>query len=56
MFGNEEGADYGVFTTYNTVTYERIFGEDGIEIIRLTSHAEGSITTVIYNAGVAIGG
>ena len=58
MFGNEEGADYGVFTIEgNTVTYERIVGEDGIEIIRLTIvDAEGSITTVDIPVGVAIGG
>ena len=58
MFGNEEGADYGVFTIEgNTVTYERLVGEDGLEIIRLTIvDAEGSITTIDIPVGVAIGG
>ena len=58
MFGNEEGADYGVFTIEgNTVTYERIIGEDGLEIIRLTIvDAEGSTTTIDIPVGVAIGG
>jgi len=58
MFGNEEGADYGVFTIEgNTVTYERIVGEDGIEIIRLTIvDADGSTTTIDIPVGVAIGG
>ena len=54
MFGNEEGADYGVFTIEgNTVTYERIVGEDGIEIIRLTIVGEdGSNTTIDIPVGV----
>ena len=54
MFGNEEGADYGVFTIEgNTVTYERIIGEDGIEIIRLTIvDVDGSITTIDIPVGV----
>ena len=58
MFGNEEGADYGVCTIEgNTVTYERIIGEDGLEIIRLTIvDAEGSTTTIDIPVGVAIGG
>jgi hypothetical protein len=58
MFGNEEGADYGVFTIEgNTVTYERLVGEDGLEIIRLTIvDAEGSTTTIDIPVGVAIGG
>jgi hypothetical protein len=58
MFGNEEGADYGVFTIEgNTVTYERVVGEDGIEIIRLTIvDANGSTTTIDIPVGVAIGG
>lgn len=48
MFGNEEGADYGVFTIEgNTVTYERIIGEDGLEIIRLTIVAEDGTSTQI---------
>jgi len=58
MFGNEEGADYGIFTIEgNTVTYEKLMGEDGIEIIRLTIvDAEGSTTTIDIPVGVAIGG
>lgn len=54
MFGNEEGADYGVFTIEgNTVTYERLIGEDGIEFIRLTIVAEdGSNTTIDIPVGV----
>ena len=54
MFGNEEGADYGVFTIEgNTVTYERIVGEDGIDIIRMTIVAEdGSTTTIDIPVGV----
>jgi len=54
MFGNEEGADYGVFTIEgNTVTYERILGEDGIDIIRMTIVAEdGSTTTIDIPVGV----
>ena len=54
MFGNEEGADYGVFTIEgNTVTYERIIGEDGIEIIRLTIvDQDGSSTQIDIPVGV----
>ena len=54
MFGNEDGADYGVFTIGgNTVTYERIIGEDGIEIIRLTIvDVDGSVTTIDIPVGV----
>ena len=54
MFGNEEGADYGVFTIEgNTVTYERLIGEDGIEFIRLTIVGEdGSNTTIDIPVGV----
>jgi hypothetical protein len=54
MFGNEEGADYGVFTIEgNTVTYERIVGEDGIDIIRMTIVAQdGSTTTIDIPVGV----
>ena len=54
MFGNEEGADYGVFTIEgNTVTYERVVGEDGIEIIRLTIvDQDGSSTTIDIPVGV----
>ena len=58
MFGNEDGADFGVFTIEgNTVTYERIVGDDGIEIIRLTIvSSDGSTTTIDIPVGVAIGG
>lgn len=54
MFGNEEGADYGVFTIEgNTVTYERMLGTDGIELIRMTIVAEdGSTTTIDIPVGV----
>jgi len=54
MFGNEEGADYGVFTIEgNTVTYERLVGEDGLEFIRLTIVAEdGSSTQIDIPVGV----
>jgi hypothetical protein len=54
MFGNEEGADYGVFTIEgNTVTYERVVGEDGIEIIRLTIvDQDGSSTQIDIPVGV----
>lgn len=54
MFGNEEGADYGVFTIEgNTVTYERLIGTDGIEIIRMTIvSADGSSTTIDIPVGV----
>ena len=48
MFGNEEGADFGSFIIEgNTVTYERIVGEDGVEMIRLTIVASGGSTTTI---------
>ena len=58
MFGNETGSDFGIFTIEgNTVTYERLTGEDGIEIIRLTIvAADGSTTTIDIPVGVAIGG
>ena len=54
MFGNEEGADYVVFTIEgNTVTYERVVGEDGIELIRLTIvDGDGSTTTIDIPVGV----
>jgi hypothetical protein len=41
----------------NTVTYERIVGDDGIEIIRLTIvSSDGTMTTIDIPVGVAIGG
>jgi len=54
MFGNEEGANYGTFLIEgNTVTYERLVGEDGVEFIRLTIvDAEGSTTTIDIPVGV----
>jgi len=54
MFGNEEGADFGSFIIEgNTVTYERIVGEDGVEMIRLTIVAsDGSTTTIDIPVGV----
>lgn len=54
MFGNEEGANFGVFTIEgNTVTYERIVGEDGVEMIRLTIVAsDGTTTTIDIPVGV----
>jgi hypothetical protein len=54
MFGNEEGADFGSFLIEgNTVTYERLVGEDGVEFIRLTIvDAEGSTTTIDIPIGV----
>ena len=54
MFGNEEGANFGTFLIEgNTVTYERLIGEDGVEFIRLTIvDAEGSTTTIDIPVGV----
>ena len=54
MFGNEEGADFGQFVIEgNTVTYERLIGDDGIAIIRLTIvSSDGSITTIDIPVGV----
>ena len=54
MFGNEEGANFGTFLIEgNTVTYERLVGEDGVEFIRLTIvDAEGSTTTIDIPVGV----
>jgi CO dehydrogenase/acetyl-CoA synthase beta subunit len=48
MFNNEEGADYGTFTIEgNTVTYERMTGEDGADFIRLTIVASDGTTTTL---------
>ena len=54
MFGNEEGADFGQFVIEgNTVTYERLIGDDGIAIIRLTIvSSDVSITTIDIPVGV----
>ena len=48
MFSNGEGADYGTFTIEgNTVTYEKMVGEDGGEFIRLTIVSEDGTTTTL---------
>ena len=48
MFSNGEAADYGVFSIEgNTVTYEKLIGEDGAEFIRLTIVAEDGTTTTL---------
>ena len=48
MFSNGEAADYGVFTIEgNTVTYEKLVGEDGAEFIRLTIVASDGTTTTL---------
>ena len=48
MFSNGEGADYGTFTIEgNTVTYEKMIGEDGGEFIRLTIVSEDGTTTTL---------
>ena len=56
MFGNEEGANFGTFLIEgNTVTYERLIGEDGVEFIRLTIvDAEGSTTTIASCSSISI--
>ena len=48
MFSNGEAASYGVFSIEgNTVTYEKMVGEDGAEFIRLTIVAEDGTTTTL---------
>ena len=48
MFSNGEAASYGVFSIEgNTVTYEKLVGEDGAEFIRLTIVAEDGTTTTL---------
>ena len=48
MFSNGEAASYGVFTIEgNTVTYEKLVGEDGAEFIRLTIVSEDGTTTTL---------
>jgi hypothetical protein len=48
MFSNGEAADYGVFTIEgNTVTYEKLVGEDGAEFIRLTIVSQDGTTTTL---------
>jgi len=54
MFGNEEGAESGsFFVEGNTVTYTKIVGADGQEVIILTIVGEdGTITTIEIPIGV----
>jgi CO dehydrogenase/acetyl-CoA synthase beta subunit len=48
MFSNGEAASYGVFTIEgNTVTYEKLVGEDGAEFIRLTIVSSDGTTTTL---------
>ena len=48
MFSNGEAASYGVFSIEgNTVTYEKMVGEDGVEFIRLTIVASDGTTTTL---------
>ena len=48
MFSNGEAASYGVFSIEgNTVTYEKMVGEDGVESIRLTIVASDGTTTTL---------
>jgi len=48
MFSNGTAANYGtVVMELNTVTYERMTGEDGVDFIRLTIVTEDGTTTVL---------
>ena len=48
MFSNGEAADYGVISIEgNTVTYEKLVGEDGAEFIRLTIVSSDGTTTTL---------
>ena len=48
MFSNGEAASYGVFSIEgNTVTYEKLVGEDGVEFIRLTIVSSDGTTTTL---------
>lgn len=48
MFSNEGAVPYGTFTIEgNTVTYERLVGEDGVDFIRLTIVATDGTTTTL---------
>lgn len=48
MFSNGTATDYGTFTIEgNTVTYERMVGEDGVDFIRLTIVASDGTTTTL---------
>ncbi len=48
MFSNGEASSFGVFTIEgNTVTYEKLVGEDGVEFIRLTIVSSDGTTTTL---------
>ena len=48
MFSNGEASSFGVFTIEgNTVTYEKLVGEDGAEFIRLTIVSSDGTTTTL---------
>ena len=48
MFSNGEAAQFGSFTIEgNTVTYEKITLEDGVEVIRLTIVSDDGTTTTL---------
>tara|TARA_B100000287_G_scaffold317734_1_gene301469 strand:+ start:3123 stop:3608 length:486 start_codon:yes stop_codon:yes gene_type:complete len=48
MFSNGEAASFGMFTIEgNTVTYEKLVGEDGVEFIRLTIVSSDGTTTTL---------
>lgn len=48
MFSNGEAAQFGSFTIEgNTVTYEKMTLDDGVEVIRLTIVSEDGTTTVL---------
>jgi CO dehydrogenase/acetyl-CoA synthase beta subunit len=48
MFSNGEAASFGMFTIEgNTVTYEKLVGEDGAEFIRLTIVSSDGTTTTL---------
>ena len=48
MFSNGTASDYGTFAIEgNTVTYERMVGEDGVDFIRLTIVSSYGTTTTL---------
>lgn len=48
MFSNGEAAQFGSFTIEgNTVTYEKIILDDGVEVIRLTIVSDDGTTTTL---------
>ena len=48
MFSNGEAASYGMFTIEgNTVTYEKLVGEECAEFIRLTNVSSDRNTTTL---------